>query len=140
MKLYKNFGDMGIPTTTYSPQQQDFAGKTPIDNLPAMDIPTQIQHQEHERDEMATRAQKAIRTFQRKEEQPQYYQQQQYFQPQQQQILPQVDNCASVREHIKECLKCSKKYGNDINTYISIIVGLLLFIMFLFTKIIDKFT
>jgi hypothetical protein len=47
--------------------------------------------------------------------------------------------CSRIAKHLENCKKCSRKYSNDTNTYISIIVGLILFIMFLLTKIIDKF-
>ena len=81
---------------------------------------------------------------------PQYYQQsqtpsqvpQQYYYPQipQQQIKTQtVITCNKIEAHIKECSKCSKIYRKNVNTYIMIIIGLILFIMFLITKIVDKY-
>lgn len=47
--------------------------------------------------------------------------------------------CKKIAEHLKACSKCSRKYQNDTNTYLAIIIGLVLFILFLLTKIIDKF-
>jgi hypothetical protein len=49
-------------------------------------------------------------------------------------------SCKKIAEHLKSCTKCSRKYGNDTNTYLAIIIGLVLFILFLLTKIIDKFS
>lgn len=47
--------------------------------------------------------------------------------------------CTKVQRHLKKCSHCKKKYSHN-NLYITIIMGLALFIMFLFTKIIDKFS
>lgn len=46
------------------------------------------------------------------------------------------DLCLQIAKHLKKCKECKKKYNrNDSNTYLIIIVGLVLFILFLLTKI-----
>lgn len=48
--------------------------------------------------------------------------------------------CSKMEKHIRACKKCMKKYGQKkVNTYVMIIGALLLFIMFLLTKLVDKF-
>jgi hypothetical protein len=152
MKLYKNFGDVGV--NNQIPVQEQY-GYTPLESLPyPADVPTQFQQQDHQREIQGMSAMKAIRNFDHNK--PTNYGQQQMMTPFQQfqeqrgqYILPQYPpqqhmvyqvQCEEINKHVKDCKKCSKKYANDINTYISIIVGLILFIMFLLTKIVDKFT
>lgn len=52
---------------------------------------------------------------------------------------PEDNQCKSFAEHVKACSKCSRKYVVDTNSYVAIIIGLVLFVLFLLTKIIDKF-
>jgi len=51
-------------------------------------------------------------------------------------IITKID-CRNIMEHIESCKMCRKIYKRD-NRLITIIVGLVLFIMFLLTKILDK--
>jgi hypothetical protein len=161
MKRYKSFGETGHHSSGHS-------AISPITALPpAQDVPRHIQQQEFQREEAGFNANRAIRNFgdrggqsvfmepppqQQMYMQPQQ-QQQMYMQPQQQQpmymppappiqygqpIYEEEDTCEKIRKHIKKCKKCAKKYRKDNNLYITIIIGLLMFIMFLFTKIIDR--
>lgn len=59
---------------------------------------------------------------------------------QQQPLVNSEENqCKKIAEHLKTCSKCTRKYVVDTNNYVAIIIGLVLFILFLLTKIIDKF-
>lgn len=49
---------------------------------------------------------------------------------------PEENLCKKIAEHLKKCSKCSRKYAKDTNQYIAIIIGLVLFVLFLLTKII----
>ena len=49
------------------------------------------------------------------------------------------NRCKTITDHLKSCSKCSRKYVVDTNSYVAIIIGLVLFVLFLLTKIIDKF-
>ncbi len=168
MKRYKSFGETGKPTAARRTMSID--QYTPTQNIPMMDVPQHVQYQEYQReDEGVGFSNRAIRNFNHNtgynpqynqpqytqpQYQPQYQPQPQYTQPQyppqynppqynQSQEIPSYkeDICDRVLKHIKNCPSCNKKYmNNDVNYYITIIVGLLLFIMFLLTKIIDKFS
>ncbi len=165
MKLYKSFGNMSGNASGHT--SESFASHTPINSLPPpMDVPVQIQQQQYQHEEAGFNPSRAIRKFQKPTSmyaQPQqmYAQpQQMYAQPQQQMYAQpqqmyqandgvehgvhisegfQIPMCKRISAHLKECKKCSRKYSSDANSYICIIVGLVLFIMFLLTKIIDKF-
>ena len=166
MKRYKSFGQTGISQSSSNPKYDaPSSNHTPMYALPTADVPQQIQQQEYQREESGYNVNRAIRNFARQPQyqqpqpypqQPQPYPQQQYQQPQpypQQLPLPlpsyplptyshetPVKLCSKISKHLKNCSSCAKKYTNaDVNMYISIIVGLILFIMFLLTKIIDKF-
>ena len=58
---------------------------------------------------------------------------------QQQQLQNNDDMCKRIAEHLKSCSKCARKYVVDTNNYVAIIIGLVLFVLFLLTKIIDRF-
>jgi hypothetical protein len=47
--------------------------------------------------------------------------------------------CKTIVGHINQCSDCKRQYKRNKHTYISIILGLLLFIVFLITKLIDKY-
>lgn len=72
---------------------------------------------------------------------PDFNQFNQYIQQQQQKSINKnsANNiCQKVQRHLRKCPGCKKRYSHH-NMYITIIMGLVLFIMFLLTKIIDKF-
>jgi len=46
--------------------------------------------------------------------------------------------CKRIGPHLKACADCRRKYTSGSNTYISIIVVLILIIFFLVTKVLDK--
>jgi hypothetical protein len=78
-------------------------------------------------------------------DQPFSYQQptqQNYYQSppsiQQQQYYQQPLDCKSINEHINQCNVCSRLYRREENKYILIIITLILFIIYLITKIMDK--
>jgi hypothetical protein len=48
--------------------------------------------------------------------------------------------CDKIILHVNKCKKCRKRYSQSNSFYITIIIGLLLFIIFLLTKVIDKFS
>lgn len=53
------------------------------------------------------------------------------------QLLSQID-CKMIMNHIEKCKICSKVYKHDENKYIMTIIVLVLIIIYLLTKIIDK--
>jgi len=164
MKRYKSFGMINKGNPPSPPQTVESynyqTGYTPLDSLPpARDIPQHIQQREYQHEDSGYNpSMRAIRNFQRDSHQPPPQQPPQpYYQPYPQQYShqegqpyypqyafpiqqnkPHEKLCSRISKHMVNCKKCSKKYACDTNTYITIIVGLLLFIMFLLTKVIDK--
>ena len=64
-----------------------------------------------------------------------------HFDPSQQPPPPTMQyptQCPDIHTHIMSCPVCSKIYRRNNNTYISIIICLILFIVFLLTKVVDK--
>lgn len=146
MKHYKTFGQTGNDFP--SPHQ----GHTPIDQVDVHDAPP-------------TFVNNAVRNFEPRQPYPpppqQMYQPppQQMYQPPPQQMyqppqhmyqhqsgLPSyseskspIDKCLIVSKHIHNCPKCAKLYASPGNNlYICIIVFLLMIILLLLTKLIDK--
>jgi hypothetical protein len=153
MKLYKSFGSMesdSTPSPSYSSYPPGYYGasSTPIEMLPDM--------------MGGPHAANAIRNFGGGSQQQQYGPPPPMMGPPmvpqgpQQQLPSYADMmqlyanypqmapseeplCKRIAEHLKSCSKCSRKYVVDTNSYVAIIIGLVLFVLFLLTKIIDKF-
>ena len=52
---------------------------------------------------------------------------------------PSLTVCESAKQHLRSCVSCQKCTRRNPNMYIAVIVALILIIMFLLTKIVDKF-
>ncbi len=148
MKLYKSFGTME-GNSTPAPYT------TPIDMLPdaGVGIPVSkaIRQFSHQPPPMHQQPHPPMEYYSQMAQQPQMPQQ--YFtppptmqiQPPPPYMVPELMfteemMCKRIAEHLKGCSKCSRKYNVDTNQYIAIIITLVLFILFLLTKIIDKFS
>lgn len=51
---------------------------------------------------------------------------------------PSPSECELLAAHIRGCQMCARRYRKDHNTYITIIVALVLLVMFMMTKLIDR--
>lgn len=132
MKHYKTFGQTNGSQQEYHHPQPRY---TPINEVPMMDIAPPPQH-------------RAIRNLQHQYPEQMMHQRhmQQYEMPQHEIVQPlqyehqeeRESPCAKVMQHIKSCTLCANLYKQNSNTYLCIIVFLVLLILFLVTKLIDK--
>jgi hypothetical protein len=150
MKRYKSFKAMGggdIPQHHH--QVEENYASTPISNIPLYDVPSHVQHGNNQYAHYEAAASRAIRNYGDSPGRNNY----EYYtrdtpphQPSQPRRSMIVDDdteititCKQIAEHIKKCKKCKKKYDQTSHVYMSIIMILILFTMFLLTKIADKF-
>lgn len=130
MKHYKTFGQTNGSQQDYHHPQPQY---TPIEEIPMMDTqppqhrairnlqhgnPEQMMHQHHSMSVNQPPQHQIVQplSYQEEEESP----------------------CARIMHHIKKCNLCSNLYKQNSNTYLCIIVFLVLLILFLITKLIDK--
>lgn len=130
MKNYKTFGQTNAAQTEYHRNEPQY---TPIDQIAMMDSPPP-QHrairqlQQHSYDDMNYSSPPM------QQMQPPPPPQHQMIQP----LSPHELNCSDVMQHIKKCQLCIGLYKCNSNTYLCIIVFLVLLILYLITRIIDK--
>jgi len=151
MKHYKTFGQTNGGEPQYSPPQPQY---TPIDQIPMMESPAP-QHrairnlQHHYPDNgmgMDPRQQHSHMggqhmnpmDMQQMGMSPHPQHQMVQPMPMMQQPQEQGSRCSLVMKHIKRCELCASLYKQNTNTYLCIIVFLVLLILFLVTKLIDK--
>jgi len=142
MKHYKTFGQTNGSQYDTQPQY------TPIDKVPMMDMAPQhsqfraIRNLQHQHPDEIMQQQHSMAMQQMPPPQQQFMsppQQQFMSPPQQHEVMAQEESlCSKVMQHIKQCQLCSGLYKHNTNTYLCIIVFLVLLILFLITKLIDK--